>query len=92
MVSPFVPCTCLLLIAALVLQFPKAYKIDNLTAEFFPELHSKRVIMKYGPFDVEPMSVQNNGMVDYLMLMPEMWCKDCVSILRRSDISTYSLR
>jgi hypothetical protein len=47
------------------------------TAQFFPQYKSERVKIRYGPFTVLPMSVEN-GMKDYTVPVAQIPCKDCL--------------
>ena len=47
-------------------------------AQFFKEQQSKRVKIRYGPFTVDSMDV-NNGMADFVRETVQMPCTDCLS-------------
>lgn len=47
------------------------------TAQFFPQHHSQRVKIRYGPFTVPSMDV-NNGMKDFTQAMVQKPCSDCL--------------
>lgn len=46
-------------------------------AQFFPQYNSERVKIRYGPFTIDSMDV-DNGMADFFQTNAAMPCTDCV--------------
>ncbi|TKA64965.1 hypothetical protein B0A55_09906 [Friedmanniomyces simplex] len=69
-------------LAALLASVPRLVAADassNVSepAQFFPQYNSQRVKMRYGPFTVASMAV-NNGMADFQQEGIQLPCTDCL--------------
>ena len=51
--------------------------ITTLSAQFYPNLNSSRVMIRYGPWNVPSMDIMD-GMMDYSIDDAEMPCTDCL--------------
>lgn len=51
--------------------------VTILKAQFFPEHKSQRVMIRYGPFTVPPIS-EDNGMKNFDQMAAQVPCTDCL--------------